>query len=48
VIVPTKMRRLQSMNKPFLLTLMLLVSVPVLANEDEEARIQSGGGGGSL
>jgi len=41
VIVPTKMRRLQSSNKPFLLTLMLLVSVPLLANEDEEARIQA-------
>jgi uncharacterized protein (TIGR02246 family) len=41
VIVPTKTRRLESMRKLFLLTLVLLLSVPVLANDDEEAKIKA-------
>jgi uncharacterized protein (TIGR02246 family) len=41
MIVPTKTRRLQSMRKLFLLTFLLFLSVAVLANDDEEARIKT-------
>jgi len=36
-----KTRHLQTMRKLFLLTLMLVLSVPVLANDNEEARIKA-------
>jgi uncharacterized protein (TIGR02246 family) len=36
-----KTRRLETMRKLFLLTLMLVLSVPVLANDNEEARIKA-------
>jgi uncharacterized protein (TIGR02246 family) len=40
-VVARNKRRLQGMRKSFLLTFLLFLAVPVLANDNEEARIKS-------